>query len=220
MNLHREGRFILFTSGLLLIGANILVFRLASSTAWTWLSWFFLAISIALYGLLLNFFRNPKRNIIYNPETVIAPCDGKVVVIEKVYDPVFFKTEVRQVSIFMSPLNVHVNRNPVSGRVIYSQYNPGKYLFAWHPKSSTENEQTYFVFENGKGQIGCKQIAGALARRIKYYIQANDEVVQGHEFGFIKFGSRVDLLLPLEYEICVSLGERARGGETVIAKAP
>jgi phosphatidylserine decarboxylase len=220
MRLHREGRFILFTSALLLVGVNILAFNLFSSTPWPWLSWLFLAISIALYALLLNFFRNPKRNITYDPQSVLAPCDGKVVVIKKVYDPVFFKTEMRQVSIFMSPLNVHVNRSPISGRVIYSQYYPGKYLVAWHPKSSTENEHTYFVFENGKGQIGCKQIAGALARRIKYYIQTNDEVTQGQEFGFIKFGSRVDLLLPLEYEICVSLGERARGGETVIAKAP
>ncbi|MCS6904317.1 MAG: phosphatidylserine decarboxylase family protein [Bacteroidia bacterium] len=220
LRLHREGRFILITVALLLIAANATLFVLTWGENSLIFSWVFLGVSIILYGFLLNFFRNPKRSFTYDPDAVIAPCDGKIVAIERVFEPIYFQKEMQQVSIFMSPLNVHVNWCPVSGKVVYSRYYAGKYLIAWHPKSSVENEHTFFVFENGKGKIACKQIAGILARRIKYYIRPSDMVRQGQELGFIKFGSRVDLLLPLDYQICVNLGSRTQGGKTIIARVP
>lgn len=220
LRIHKEGRFILITAALFLLTANVIFWALSWKKEIEVFAWIFLGASILIYGFLLNFFRNPKRNIAYDSNAVLAPCDGKIVAIQKVFDPVYFQQEMQQVSIFMSPLNVHVNWCPVSGKVVYSRYYAGKYLVAWHPKSSAENEHTFFVIENGRGKIGCKQIAGILARRIKYYIQPSDVVEQGQEFGFIKFGSRVDLLLPLNYSICVHLGTRTRGGQTVIAKIP
>jgi len=176
-------------------------------------------IAIVLLGLSLWFFRNPKRSV-KNPDegTVYAPADGKVVVIEKAIETEYFKDERMQVSIFMSPLNVHVNRNPISGVVKYFKYHPGKYLAAWNPKASTDNERTTVVVENTKTQILFRQIAGALARRIKYYIDTNSQVTQGEEFGFIKFGSRVDLFLPLDSEILVEMNQKVEGAKTIIAK--
>jgi phosphatidylserine decarboxylase len=149
---------------------------------------------------------------------IIAPADGKVVVIEEVEEPEYFKDKRRQISIFMSPLNVHVNRYPVAGKVAYQQYYPGKYLVAWHPKSSTENERTTVVVENDKGAILFRQIAGAVARRIICYAKVGAKAEQGAEFGFIRFGSRIDIFVPLDCEICVNLEQKTVGGETIIAR--
>ena len=173
---------------------------------------------LVVFGLFLQFFRNPSRHTEVNPHHVIAPADGKIVVIEEVDEPEYFKDRRIQVSIFMSPFNVHVNRNPVSGSVSYFKYHPGEYLVAWHPKSSTENERTTTVIRNAAGEeILFRQIAGAVARRIRWYVQEGDAVEQGQEMGFIKFGSRVDVFLPLDAEVNVAIDQITRGGETVLA---
>ncbi|MEE9348711.1 MAG: phosphatidylserine decarboxylase family protein [Flavobacteriaceae bacterium] len=172
-----------------------------------------------LLGLILQFFRNPKRNTIPNSNQIIAPVDGKVVVIEEVVETEYFNDKRRQISIFMSPLNVHVTRYPISGKVNYSKYHPGKYLVAWHPKSSTENERTTIVVENNSvGEILYRQVAGALARRIVNYAKKDATIKQGKDAGFIKFGSRVDIFIPLDMKITVNLDQVSRGGETVIAE--
>lgn len=177
-----------------------------------------IVLSLAFITIILQFFRNPKRTTIVNNLQVIAPADGKVVVIENTEEGEYFKAQRKQISIFMSPFNVHVNRNPVSGEVQYFKYHPGKYLVAWHPKSSTENERTTTVVKNEKGiEVLFRQIAGALAKRIVWYIKEKDQVVQGQEFGFIKFGSRVDIFVPVDTKINVEIGQIVRGGETVIA---
>lgn len=177
------------------------------------------ALSIFLMITVLQFFRNPKRTTQLDDSSVIAPADGKVVVIEEVDDAEYFHDRRLQVSIFMSPINVHVNRFPISGIVKYVKYHAGLYLVAWHPKSSTDNERTTVVVEHKSGKsVLFRQIAGALARRIVYYCKAEDNAVQGQEFGFIKFGSRVDLLLPLDAKVTVSIGEKVVGGSTVIAR--
>jgi len=169
--------------------------------------------------LLLNFFRIPDKNLTTDKNKIVAPCDGRVVVIEEVFEPEYLKENRRQISIFMSPLNVHNNVNGISGLVTYFKYHPGKYLVAWHPKSSTENERTSYVIRNeGNGkEILMRQIAGALARRICWYVKPGDRVDQGHEFGFIKFGSRVDVFIPLDAKVEVQLEQKTVGGETVIA---
>ena len=164
-----------------------------------------------------SFFRIPNRNLTIEENSIIAPADGKVVVIEEVQADEYFTDRRIQVSIFMSPLNVHVNRNPVSGEVVYNQYHKGKYLVAWHPKSSTENERHSVVYKKNGKEILVKQIAGALAKRICNYLQAGQEVKQTEEMGFIKFGSRVDLLLPLDAKIHVKIGDKPQGGVTKIA---
>ena len=166
---------------------------------------------------LISFFRIPKRNLTIQDNAIIAPADGKVVTIEEVQADEYFNDRRIQISIFMSPLNVHVNRNPVSGEVLYSQYHKGKYLVAWHPKSSTENERHSVVYKQNGKEILIKQIAGALAKRICNYLNPGMQVTQGNEMGFIKFGSRVDLLLPLDTKIHVKLGDKPKGGVTVIA---
>jgi phosphatidylserine decarboxylase len=168
--------------------------------------------------IVLQFFRNPKRLVSINDNHVIAPVDGKVVVIEEVFEPEYFKDQRLQVSIFMSPINVHVTRYPVNGLVKYSKYHPGKYLVAWHPKASTENERTTIVVENSVfGEILYRQIAGALAKRIVNYAVEGSEVVQGEDAGFIKFGSRVDLYFPIGTIVNVKLNEVAVGGKTIVA---
>ncbi|MBL7893428.1 MAG: phosphatidylserine decarboxylase family protein [Bacteroidia bacterium] len=175
-------------------------------------------VSVLLLIIVLQFFRNPARNTVVNDRHIIAPADGKVVVIEEVEEPEYFKDKRIQVSVFMSPINVHVNRFPIGGLVKYVKYHPGLYLVAWHPKSSTENERSTVVVEHSNGKaILFRQIAGALARRIVYYCKEGDKAAQGGEFGFIKFGSRVDLFLPLGTKINVQLNQVVRGGETVIA---
>ncbi len=173
---------------------------------------------LVLMVIVLQFFRNPARKTAINDNHILAPADGKVVVIEEVEETEYFKDRRLQVSVFMSPINVHVNRYPIFGTVKYVKYHKGLYLVAWHPKSSTENERTTIVVEHASGQsILFRQIAGALARRIVYYCKEGDRAVQGGEFGFIKFGSRVDLFLPLSAKVKVELNDVVRGGESVIA---
>ena len=174
---------------------------------------------LILYGLVFWFFRVPNRDIVDHKENVIAPVDGKVVMIKEVFEDEFLKEKAIQVSIFMSPLNVHICRYPVSGKVIYKKYHPGKYLVAWHEKSSTENERTTVAVEsltNHKEVF--RQIAGNVARRIVFYCNEGDTSKAGHEFGFIKFGSRMDVFLPLDTEITCKIGDKTKGGIDVIAK--
>jgi len=175
--------------------------------------------SIVLYLIILQFFRSPIIKLPNDPSIVYAPAEGKVVVIEETFEDEYLKEKRKQVSIFMSPINVHINRSPIKGIVEYFQYHPGKYLVAWHPKSSTENERTTMVLQNQQGvKILVRQIAGALARRIKWYVKPGSQLEQGGEFGFIKFGSRVDLYLPLDAEILVNLEDKTKGGITPIAR--
>ena len=184
--------------------------------------WVVKAIQIVILAFLfivLQFFRNPKRATNLNENTIIAPVDGKVVVIEEVEEPEYFKDKRLQVSIFMSPINVHVTRYAMSGVVKYSKYHPGKYLVAWHPKASTENERTTIVLDNKVfGEVLYRQIAGALAKRIVNYAEEGTEVIQGTDAGFIKFGSRVDLYLPIGTELTIKLGDVVKGGTQVVAK--
>ena len=178
-------------------------------------------IVVGIVGLLifiLSFFRIPNRTYTRGDDAIVAPCDGTVVVIEEVEADEYFQGRRLQLSIFMSPLNVHVNRNPVSGEVLYSQYHPGKYLVAWHPKSSTENERHSVVYRQNGKEVLVKQIAGALAKRIVNYAEVGATVVQGSDSGFIKFGSRVDVFLPLEANVEVKLNQRVKGGISLIAK--
>lgn len=167
--------------------------------------------------LVLQFFRNPKRPPKESKSQIIAPADGKIVIIEAVEEPEYFAGKRLQVSIFMSPFNVHVTRYPASGKIVYSKYHPGKYFLAWHPKSSTLNERTTIVIEHPDfGPVLYRQIAGAMARRIVNYAKKGDHAIQGHDAGFIKFGSRIDLFLPLETKLNVALNQRVKGGETLI----
>ena len=181
----------------------------------------FILVSIIFYLLILQFFRNPSISVPTNEEHVLAPADGKVVVIEEVTETEYFNEPRKQISIFMSPVNVHVNRSPVAGLVKFFKYHPGKYLVAWHPKSSTDNERTTIVVETKNGvQVLFRQIAGALARRIRWYVEEGQKVEQGGEFGFIKFGSRVDIFLPLDAKVTVNIGDKTKGGRTIIAEMP
>lgn len=215
MLLHREGYKIILVTLLLLAGLNLIF--LSTLGEEHWVSKVILLISLVFFILIVQFFRNPPRKTIVNESHVIAPADGTVVVIEEVEEPEYFKDKRRQVSIFMSPLNVHVNRNPIAGIVKYAKYHPGKYLVAWHPKSSTENERTTVVIAGSKAEVLFRQIAGALAKRIVYYVKEGQIVQQGSEMGFIKFGSRIDIYLPLNAEINVKLQQKTKGGETVVA---
>ena len=174
--------------------------------------------SVIVMILILQFFRNPKRDINLNSNHIIAPADGKIVVLEETVEHEYFKDRRIQVSIFMSPFNVHVNRYPITGEVKFTKYHPGKFLVAWHPKSSTENERTTIVVESEKtGPILLRQIAGALAKRIILYAKKGEKCSQGHDMGFIKFGSRVDLFLPLDAKINIKLNDIVKGGQTIIA---
>lgn len=216
MTIHREGYKTIAVCTIIFIALNVLFSWFFSSS----LLWLCVVFFIATFGLLLfivSFFRIPARTLTLNEGQVIAPADGKVVVIEEAVDDEYFKTKRLQVSVFMSPANVHVNRNPISGEIVYNQYHKGKYLVAWNPKSSTENERHSVVIKNGNTEILVKQIAGALAKRIVNYLEVGRQVKQGDEFGFIKFGSRVDLLLPPGTKINVGLNEAVKGGVTVIA---
>lgn len=216
MFIHREGYLIIFTTTLLLLGLNLLLLWVWP-IAQPWLG----VISVGFWGLIVQFFRNPGRRIsLMNEGIVYAPADGQVVVIEETEENEYFKEKKVQVSIFMSPLNVHVNRAPIGGQVRYAKYHPGKYLVAWHPKSSTENERTTIVIQNSKVEILLRQIAGAVARRIKYYVQPGQDLEQGQEFGFIKFGSRVDVFLPLDADIKVRIGQKVKGNLDVLAAIP
>jgi phosphatidylserine decarboxylase len=213
---HKEGfTIILITSALAVAG----VFLTDKFVHIYWLNKFIMLALIFILVIVLQFFRNPKRHTIPNENQIIAPVDGKVVVIEDVEESEYFKDKRKQISIFMSPLNVHVTRYPISGKVKYSKYHPGKYLVAWHPKSSTENERTTIVVENKTvGEILYRQVAGALARRIVNYAKKDAEIIQGTDAGFIKFGSRIDVFVPLDMKITVELDQVSKGGETVIAE--
>lgn len=212
---HKEGYKII------LISIILLLIAILTTDKFIEINWLRMAISsvfIVFFILILQFFRNPKRNTVQNSEHIISPVDGKVVVIEEVFEPEFYKKKMIQVSIFMSPLNVHVTRYPISGKVVYSKYHPGKYLVAWHPKASTENERTTIVVKNETfGEVLYRQIAGAVAKRIVNYAKVDDTAVQGEDAGFIKFGSRVDLFLPIGTKINVKLEQKVKGGEEIIA---
>ncbi len=208
----------MLTTGLVLLALNLLAyFYLFSDNS---LAIVLLAVaSLILFGLIVQFFRVPNRALTLHDAQIIAPADGTIVVIEETEESEYFKERRRQISIFMSPLNVHVNRNPVSGVVRYFKYYPGKYLVAWHPKSSTENERTTIVIQAKNGvEVLFRQIAGAVARRIRWYVKEGQPVEQGQEMGFIKFGSRVDVFLPLDADVKVNIGERTKGGVTVLAE--
>ncbi len=216
MTIHREGYKTIAVTAFLFGLLNMISFSFLSS------SFPFLAIALfistlGLFLFIISFFRIPKRVHTINDDQIICPADGKVVVIEEITDVEYFKDRRIQVSIFMSPANVHVNRNPMDGEVVYNQYHKGKYLVAWHPKSSTENERWSVVVKNNHGEILYKQIAGALAKRICNYTKVGQLLKQGDEYGFIKFGSRVDVLLPVGTTINVGLNEVVKGGVTVLA---
>lgn len=212
---HKEGFKIILVTALIMVSGLLLIDKFVTNF---WLQKSLMILLLIGFILILQFFRDPKRNTILNDGQIIAPADGKVVVIEEVVEKEYFKDKRRQISIFMSPLNVHVTRYPVSGIVTYSKYHPGKYLVAWHPKSSEENERTTIVVKNSScGEILYRQIAGAVARRIVNYAKTNQQVIQGEDAGFIKFGSRIDIFVPLDMKIEVNLNEKTRGGETILA---
>ena len=211
--IHKEGYRIIFTTIVILLGLNYAIAYFSIE----WLNTVTLIASIIFFFLILQFFRNPMRKVTASENEVVAPADGKVVVIEEVEETEYFKDKRLQVSIFMSPINVHVNRYPINGKVQYAKYHPGKYLVAWHPKSSTKNERTTIVVENDKIAVLFRQIAGALARRIVMYSKQNDIAIKGEDFGFIKFGSRVDLFFPLGTKIEVQLNQVVIGNKTIIA---
>ena len=212
---HKEGYKIMTFTAILLIAINIFSYIYVNTY---WIKFSILTISIILFLLIFQFFRNPKRPTDHNDSNVVSPVDGKVVVIEEVFEKEYFKDKRLQVSIFMSPINVHVTRHPIGGLVKFSKYHPGKFLVAWHPKSSEENERTTVVVENKEaGEVLYRQIAGALAKRIVNYAVEGEEVIQGSDSGFIKFGSRVDVYLPIGTKINVNLNDKVKGGVSVIA---
>lgn len=212
--LHKEGTKLIGFSFLIFAIINLIVITFAPA-----LSIWILIITLILWGLVLQFFRNPVRSIPQKDDSIVyAPADGKVVVIEETTESEYFGDRRLQVSIFMSPINVHVNRNPISGIIKYYRYHKGEYLVAWHPKASTENERTTVVIDNGKKEILLRQIAGALAKRIIAYVKEGQRVEQGEDMGFIKFGSRVDLYLPLDAKIEVQIGDVVKGNKNIIAR--
>ncbi|ASU32170.1 phosphatidylserine decarboxylase [Mucilaginibacter xinganensis] len=217
MTFHKEGYTSLAICILFIFVLNFLVsFYFPEAHV---LKWIVYILSFFLFVTIVQFFRSPKITIDAHDKYVLCPADGKVVVIEETEETEFLKDRRIQLSVFMSPINVHINRNPIAGVVKYFKYNPGKYLVAWHPKSSTENERTTIAIENKAGVIVLfRQIAGALARRIVWYVKEGDVVEQGEQFGFIKFGSRVDVFLPLGTEIKVELGQVVKGGKTILAE--
>ncbi|WP_282123930.1 phosphatidylserine decarboxylase family protein [Algibacter mikhailovii] len=213
---HKEGHKIIIITLIFVVGCFLLTDTYIGQA---WLRTTIMIGLLLVLILILQFFRNPKRHSVIDDKHVLSPVDGKVVVIEEVFEKEYFKEKRLQVSVFMSPLNVHVTRYPISGNVIFSKYHPGKYLVAWHPKASEENERTTVVVENETyGKVLHRQIAGALAKRIVNYAKLNNKAIQGQDSGFIKFGSRVDLFLPLDAKIKVKLNQKVSGGETVIAE--
>ncbi len=216
MNIHKEG-YRTIAIAVLIFGAINIIFFYFFSAQNPLLSWVVFGVSLIALLFIISFFRSPRRNFIVAHHQVICPADGKVVVIEETMEPEYFKDKRLQVSIFMSPANVHINRIPMSGTVEYSQYHKGKYLVAWNPKSSTENERHSVVIKSDSAIILVKQIAGAMAKRIVNYLKVGEYVSQGNEMGFIKFGSRVDVLLPVGTELNVALNQKVKGGITVLA---
>tara|TARA_B000000532_G_scaffold83317_1_gene66658 strand:+ start:84 stop:731 length:648 start_codon:yes stop_codon:yes gene_type:complete len=212
---HKEGhKIILLFLSITIIDILIVEYFIENST----LKIFIQIISLLILILILQFFRNPKRNTVISDDKILSPVDGKVVIIKKVFEKEYFKDERLQISVFMSPINVHVTRYPSSGEIVFSKYHPGDYLVAWHPKSSEKNERTTIVLKTKTfGEILYRQIAGALARRIVNYAKVGTNAIQGEDAGFIKFGSRVDLFLPLNSKVKVKLNQKVIGGETVIS---
>ena len=216
MRIHKEGKATLWIVLLVLVLVNAIVHFVARSSL---TSSVLVVVSLVLFGLVLQFFRHPKRPIAEkNNSLVYSPADGKVVVIEDTIENEYFSDERLMISIFMSPLNVHCNRHPIGGEISYSKYHPGKYLVAWHPKSSTENERSTLVYKTSKAEILTRQIAGAVARRIITYVSKGDKVEQGDEMGFIKFGSRVDIFLPVGTKFNVQIGQTVKANVDVIAE--
>ena len=212
---HKEGYKIILITVLLLAAINVISYL---SINIYWIKFSVFALSVLILLLILQFFRNPARATQLNDLDIVSPVDGKVVVIEEVYEKEYFKDKRLQISIFMSPINVHVTRYPVGGIIKLSKYHPGKFLVAWHPKSSEENERTTVVIKNKiAGEVLYRQIAGALAKRIVNYAEEGKEIVQGSDSGFIKFGSRVDVFLPLNTKVNVQLNDKVKGGVSVIA---
>jgi phosphatidylserine decarboxylase len=217
MTIHREGHSILTGTTVVLVAINVLLFYFIATPFV--LKVCVVLLSLIVFILVLQFFRYPSRSITVDDKYIIAPADGKVVVIEKTQEDEFFKDERMMVSIFMSPLNVHANWYPISGIIKFIKYHKGKYLVAWHPKASTENERSTIVIEkDARRVVMCRQVAGAVARRIVYYPRATDIVRQGGEMGFIKFGSRVDIYMPPDVKILVQLNQKSIGGVTVIGE--
>lgn len=216
MNIHKEGYRTIIIVAILLGLVNTSFFYYLSEEL-PIISWIILITSIILFLFIVSFFRSPQRDLTIHQSQVICPADGKVVVIEEIIDTEYFNDKRLQVSIFMSPANVHINRIPMGGEVLYSKYHKGKYLVAWNPKSSTENERHSVVIKNSAAIILVKQIAGAVAKRIVNYLQVGEQVTQGSEMGFIKFGSRVDVLLPTNATVEVKLNQVVKGGVTVLA---
>lgn len=219
MTIHREGYLIILVSLVILGGIQVGNYFLYQWLDWLWL---FLLLSLGVLVmayLIIQFFRIPKRTCVFSENDIICPADGKVVVIEEIEETEYFNDRRIQLSIFMSPLNVHANYHPISGKVKYVKYHPGLFLVAWHPKSSTENERTTVVTEHSSGkEVLFRQIAGAVARRICYYVREKDEVKTGEEFGFIKFGSRIDVILPIDSQINVKIGDKVQGKITKLGE--
>ena len=216
MTIHKEGTATISLIAIFVGVLNMLIFSYLFPVS-AICAWVVFIITVAFFLFIVSFFRMPVRQLTINDEAIVAPADGKVVVIEEVQPDEFYTEKRIQISVFMSPANVHVNRLPIAGNIIYNKYHPGKFLVAWHPKSSTDNERWSVVVENSKGSILCKQIAGALARRICNYTTVGQSFNQCDEYGFIKFGSRVDLLLPVGAKIHTKIGDVVKGGVTVLA---
>ena len=215
MRIHREGFGTLLIVGLILTMLDGIFYMYLPA----WMYYILIPASIIFYGFFIQFFRNPNRELTIDENAIVSPADGKVVVIEKIYEPEYLQTDCMQISIFMSPLNVHLNRVPISGTLEYYKYHPGKYLVAFHPKSSLLNERNTSVITHKSGKkLLMRQIAGAVARRICFYLKQGDQLNQGEELGFIKFGSRCDVFLPLDAEIKVVMDQDVKGGQTVIAR--
>lgn len=217
MTIHKEGYKSIAIAAIVFAIINVVSFNTISASL-PWLSWLLFVVTLFFFLFIVSFFRVPNRVLTKGGNLVICPADGKVVVIEEITDVEYFKDRRIQVSIFMSPANVHQNRNPISGEVVYNQYHKGKYLVAWDPKSSTENERHSVVIKGAKAEILVKQIAGAVAKRIVNYLTVGQKVEQTAEYGFIKFGSRVDVLLPIGTKVTVGLNQVVKGGVTVLAE--
>jgi phosphatidylserine decarboxylase len=212
--IHKEGKVIVVYALAFCLIVGGFLFRYAPT-----ISYYVIPIILTLLAFIIYFFRVPKRELLNKGQrNIIAPADGKVVAIEEVEEPEFLQSKCQMISIFMSPVNVHINWNPVSGKVIYHKHHAGKYLVAWHPKSSLDNERTTSVIDTGEDKILLRQIAGAMARRIINYHISDKEVEQGHEMGFIRFGSRVDVYVPLSFEICCKIGDRVKGKQSLLAR--
>ena len=217
MTIHKEGYKSIAITAIIFAIINLASFYFISYN-WPWLSWLIFVVTLGLLLFIISFFRVPNRQLTTGDNLIICPADGKVVVIEEIVDVEYFKDKRLQVSVFMSPANVHQNRNPVGGEIVYNQYHKGKYLVAWDPKSSTENERHSVVIRHPKGELLVKQIAGALAKRIINYLSVGQKVQQSAEYGFIKFGSRVDVLLPPNAKVKVQLNQVVKGGVTILAE--